>query len=299
MSIPQAIRALLQQEDLNFLLTNRLPRATLTRLMGWFSRIERPWLAALSIKAWQFFSPLDLSEAQKSHFKSVQECFTRALKPGARPIDAAPGVLVSPCDALLGAHGQVRHGELFQAKGFAYRLEELIPDAELARSYEGCDYATLRLTASMYHRFHAPADAQVRKVTYIAGDTWNVNPIALRRVAKLFCKNERAVIECALEAAGPAHPILTLVPVAAILVASIRLHCIDALLHVDYRGPRVWPCAAPVRRGEELGWFEHGSTILVFAPAGYRLLAGWQLGSRVNMGQGLFATTACETPSDR
>ena len=100
-------------------------------------------------------------------------------------------------------------------------------DPQLVRLYRNGQYATLRLTPSMYHRFHAPYDCIVDKVTYISGDTWNVNPIALNRVAKLFCKNERAVICTMLRPFGIT---VTLVPVAAILVASIRLHFLDVLL---------------------------------------------------------------------
>ena len=120
----------------------------------------------------------------------------------------------------------------------------------------------------MYHRFHAPSDCRIEQVDFISGDTWNVNPIALKRIEKLFCKNERAVIRTRL-ATGEA---LTLVPVAAILVASIRLHFLDRLLNADTSGPVVFPCDVNVRKGEELGWFEHGSTIIVLAPEKFRVL---------------------------
>ena len=116
----------------------------------------------------------------------------------------------------------------------------------------------------MYHRFHAPHDGRIEHVTYLSGDTWNVNPIALKRVERLFCRNERAVIRLRLDAGG--QP-LALVPVAAILVASIRLHFLDVLLHLRYRGPATrCPATRRVAKGQELGWFEHGSTIIVFAP---------------------------------
>ena len=137
-------------------------------------------------------------------------------------------------------------------------------------------YVTLRLTSSMYHRFHAPHDCRVERVTYISGDTWNVNPIALQRVEKLFCKNERAVIETRLAATGD---LLTLVPVAAILVASIRLHCLDVPLNLGHRGPNVIPCTAAYRKGDEMGWFEHGSTIVVLAPETLSLSSNVQTGT--------------------
>jgi len=191
--------------------------------------------------------------------------------------------LISPCDGLVGACGPIARGTVLQAKGFPYSLSELMSDAGLAEQYEGGHYATLRLTSSMYHRFHAPADCRVEQVNYISGDTWNVNPIALKRVARLFCKNERAVIRCRIASGA----LLTLVPVAAILVASIRLRFLDVLLHLRYRGPHVIPCDAPLQRGEEMGWFEHGSTIIVLAPPGIRLAEGVIEGARVQMGRPL------------
>lgn len=277
------IARLVQHEDLNFLLTNRIPRRLATRLMGWWSRIEQPWLCRGSIAVWRLFSDLDLSEAKHTRFNSLHECFTRELKAGARPIDPRPNVAVSPCDGLVGASGRVTKGLLLQAKGFPYSLMDLLADQELVDYYEGCQYLTIRLTSSMYHRFHAPEDCRVERVTYISGDTWNVNPIALKRVEALFTKNERAVLRCRLPDGG----LLTLVPVAAILVASIRLRFLDVRLHMGYRGPNVIPCDATAHRGEEMGWFEHGSTIIVFMPPGGCLAEGIEEGMRLRMGQAL------------
>jgi phosphatidylserine decarboxylase len=284
MTAKSFIARLVENEDFNFLLTNRIPRRQLTRFMGWWSRIEQPWVCSASIAIWRLFSDLDLSEAKSARFKSLHDCFTRELKDGARPIDPRPNHLISPCDGLVGACGRVSLGSVLQAKGFPYTVTDLFADAALARYYEGGQYATLRLTSSMYHRFHAPADCQVEQITYISGDTWNVNPIALKRVARLFCRNERAVIRCRLAASGG---ILTLVPVAAILVASIRLRFLDVLLHLRYRGPNVIPCDATLQRGEEMGWFEHGSTIIVFAPPGLSLADGVEEGALVRMGEPL------------
>jgi phosphatidylserine decarboxylase len=136
----------------------------------------------------------------------------------------------------------------------------------------------------MYHRFHAPHDCRVEQVSYISGDTWNVNPIALRRVENLFCKNERAVLRAKLAATG--HTV-TLVPIAAVLVASIRLHFLDVLLSLKYRGPNVMRCDVPVSKGQELGWFQHGSTIIVFAPDGFTLCDNVREGERIRVGQPL------------
>jgi phosphatidylserine decarboxylase len=280
----KTLRRLVLNEDLNFLLTNRVPRALLTRFMGWFSQIRNPLVCRASIAVWRLFTDLDLSEASAQRFASLHDCFTRELVAGARPIDPDPATLTSPCDAIVGACGSAEGTQLFQAKGFPYAMDELFGTTQDVSPFRDGVYVTLRLTSSMYHRFHAPHDCEVEHVTYLSGDTWNVNPIALARVERLFCRNERAVLRARLSQGG--HPI-ALVPVAAILVASIRLHFLDVLLHLRYRGPHELPCQARFAKGEEMGWFQHGSTIIVFAPRGFSLCDGLAPGARIRMGQAL------------
>jgi phosphatidylserine decarboxylase len=283
MTVKSLIATFTQQEDLNFLLTNRVPRAALTRFMGWFSKIEQPLIRDLSIACWRLFSDLDLSEARKTSFKSLHDCFTRELRPGLRPPDPDPSIVVSPCDAIIGAFGAIADTELFQVKGAGYSLLDLLGDPALVDTHRNGRFITLRLTSSMYHRFHAPHDCRIERVTFISGDTWNVNPIALKRIEKLFCKNERAVIRAHL-ASGEA---LTLVPVAAILVASIRLHFLDVLLNAQSRGPTVFPCDVGVRKGDELGWFEHGSTIIVLVPDHFEFCDNVKDSARIHAGEPL------------
>lgn len=282
----------LLQEDLNFLLTNRVPRQMVTRLMGKFSKIRHPWVCRLSIRIWRMFTDLDLSEAKKQTFESLHDCFTRELLPGARPVDADPQILTSPCDAIVGASGIVQSGVVFQAKGFPYRIDDLFGQSGRAAPFEGGTYVTLRLTSSMYHRFHAPCDGLVEHISYLSGDTWNVNPIALKRVERLFCRNERALIRMRLPDGTP----FALVPVAAILVASIRLHFLNLLLHLRWPGPNEIPCQHPVVKGEEMGWFEHGSTIIVFAPPGFAPAPGIEAGQRIRMGQPLMKFPSIQHP---
>jgi len=279
------LQKIMQHEDINFLLTNRIPRQLLTRFMGWFSKIETPLVRDLSIAAWKTFSDLDLSEAKKTAaaFTSLNDCFTRELKDGARPIAASMNIITSPSDGIVGMCGTIEGAELIQAKGFPYTLHDLMGNQEWVDAYRDGQYITLRLTATMYHRFHAPYDCTVNQVNYISGDTWNVNPIALERVEKLFCKNERAVIRCTL----PSRHVITLVPVAAVLVASIRLHFLNVLLHLKYRGPNMMQCDAKLRKGQEMGWFQHGSTIIIFAPAGFTLCENIKTGATIRMGEPL------------
>ena len=287
MNMRQTIKNLLNQEDLNFLLTNRLPRQAATRFMGWFSKIENPLVRSASIGIWKFFSDLDLSEAKKQQFKSMHDCFTRELKDGARSVDQNPGVMSSPVDAIVGASGPIHGTQVFQAKGFPYTLEDLIGPDEDVEPWRDGTFVTLRLTSSMYHRFHAPYACTVDKVRYFSGDTWNVNPIALKRVEKLFCKNERAFISTRLQGGACDGQRVALVPVAAILVASIRLHFLDVLFHLKYSGPKAAACDASFDKGQEMGWFQHGSTVIILAARGFSLCDGLQQGSGVRMGQAL------------
>jgi phosphatidylserine decarboxylase len=283
MTIRGLISVLSQQEDLNFLLTNRIPRAAVTRFMGWFSKIEQPLIRDFSIACWRLFSDLDLTEARRTSFKSLHDCFTRELRPGLRPPDPDPSLVVSPCDGIIGAFGAIADTELFQVKGAPYSLLDLLGDPALVEAHRNGRFITLRLTSSMYHRFHAPQDCRIEQVTFISGDTWNVNPIALKRIERLFCKNERAVIRTRLEG----DEILTLVPVAAILVASIRLHFLDVVLNAQTCGPVFFPCDVRVRKGDELGWFEHGSTIILLAPDQFEFCDNVVEGARIFAGQSL------------
>ena len=172
-----ALLQLLRQERLNFLITNRIPRRTLTLFMGWFAKIERPWVAVPSIGIWRRFADLRLDEAKKERFDSVHDCFIRELKPGARPVDPEPAILTSPCDGIVGACGRIDGVRVFQAKGYPYSLPEFLGEGDLAAQFAEGTYATIRITSSMYHRFHAPVDCWIYRVDYISGDTWNVNPI--------------------------------------------------------------------------------------------------------------------------
>ncbi|MGB7098586.1 MAG: archaetidylserine decarboxylase [Xanthobacteraceae bacterium] len=284
MTVRSALMRVFAQEDINFLLTNRIPRRLLTEFIGWFSRIEQPLIRDLSIGVWRLFSDLDLREAKTTQFRSMHDCFTRELKEGTRPIDSRADILVSPCDAIVGACGTIAGTELYQAKGFPYTLEDLLCDRALVDAHRDGRYATLRLTSSMYHRFHAPHDCRIREVVYLSGDTWNVNPIALRRIERLFCKNERAVVPLTLAARSER---VTLVAVAAILVASIRLNFLNVILNLRHRGLNVIGCDASFRKGDELGRFEHGSTIIVFTPHAFALCDGVHEGAMIRVGEPL------------
>lgn len=273
-------------EELNFLLTNRVPRRTLTQIAGWYSRIESPALTRVSLAVWSFFGgDLQLEESETSEFRSVQACFTRKLRPNARPIERDTDVLVSPCDAVVGAMGRINGSTLLQAKGLSYSLQELLQDDVLAARHIGGTYVTLRLRSNMYHRFHAPCDATLKRVRFISGDTWNVNAIAVKRIERLFCRNERAVVE--FESHDPTLT-LTLVPVAAILVASIRVLAIPYPFNQLDNGSALVECNTELARGQEVGYFENGSTIIALVSGEFEPNPTVREGDVIRMGQPLF-----------
>ena len=288
MTLKSAVSKLTQIEQLNFLITNRIPRRYMTLFMGWFSRIENPLVSYLSITLWRFFADdLNLEESRQQKFKSMHECFTRELKDGVRPVNRSKEIITSPCDAIVGACGKIKGNEIYQAKGFPYTLYDLLNSTELTEKYRDGSFVTLRLQSSMYHHFHAPCDCNINQLTYISGDTWNVNPVALKRVEKLFCKNERAIINLNLDNTELS---ITLVPVAAILVASMRFKCLSTTLDLKYKGPNIIPCNASYLKGENMGNFQQGSTIIVFANKPFKLHESITEGQRINLGEALFRT---------
>lgn len=270
-------------EGLNFALTNLIPRRTASRLVGWLSRIEQPLVRDVLLQAFRFFCEPDLDEARKRSFTSLRDCFVRELVSGARPIDPRESILTSPCDAIVGACGRIERGTLMQVKGSAYPLAELLRDPALAAAHDGGLYATLRLTAGMYHRFHAPHRCRMVSVAHIAGDAWNVNPPTLSRVARVYCRNERAILQLRLDDDSR----VTLVPVAAILVAGIRLHEVALPSDRTHRDPWIRSCDVAFGKGAEMGWFEHGSTIVVLTGPGFSLSERASLGTMIRMGEAL------------
>jgi phosphatidylserine decarboxylase len=288
MTIRRTLMKLAGNDWLNFVLTNRIPRRLAGRCVGWISHSENRLVCAVSLWVWRCFTDLDLSDAETTRFCSMHACFTRNLKPGARVIDPDPGVQVSPCDGIVGAFGRIENGRMMQVKGMDYTLAELLDDAGDAAELEGSTFVTLRLTSAMYHRFHAPYDCRVERVRHVFGDCWNVNPPTLRRVARLFCRNERVVVRASC-AGGQT---LTLVAVAAILVSGIRLEFLQLNAQGGHPIHQTYPCHADVAKGDKMGWFEHGSTIVMIVPDGWSMVETLREGARIRMGQPLFRLTA-------
>jgi phosphatidylserine decarboxylase len=294
MTLPSFIERVLQQETVNFFVTNRIPRRLLTRLVGWFSRLEQPLVRDLSIGVLTLFAgDLRLDEARTTTFASLHDCFVRELKDGARPLHPDPRVLVSPCDGIVGAFGRIDGTELLQVKGSRYSLGELLGEGAAIDRYRDGHYVTLRLTSNMYHRFHAPCACRVDGATYIPGDVWNVNPIALKRIPRLYCRNERLAIDLRVGGAGES---LTLVAVGAVLVGSIHPTFAGRPLPDPRPGVTPIPCGRSFRKGDELGYFHYGSTIVVIAGRGLAIDDHVRAGSVLRTGEPLLRA-ACVTAS--
>jgi phosphatidylserine decarboxylase len=280
------------RDEFAFAAGNWLPRRTMTRFMHWLARRQERWLVQGLIWLWQHVGGLDLSESADQQFATLNECFTRRLRPGARTLDPDQGAVLSPCDGIIMACGRVCEGLVLQAKRHVFSLDELLNDVELSAHYRSGSWVTLRLTPDMYHRFHAPASGRIVRVDWFPGDLWNVHPPAVRRVPRLYCRNERAVIRLASDHFG----LISLVPVAAIMVGSLRVRGIDPLLGSDSPGPATLkPTDGTdfVERGQEMGWFEQGSTIIVLLPESIALDPDLHPGERMLMGARL-GLSRCE-----
>jgi phosphatidylserine decarboxylase len=265
-----------------------VPRNLVSRLFGRVARIESPravprWL----IQTWITKFRVDVTEAERppEDYRSLLEFFTRALKPGARPVDSAPDALVSPVDGALGAMGAIDGDTLFQAKGMNYSAAALLGSSEAARAFEGGSFFTVYLSPRDYHRIHSPADGTITRVLYEPGTLWPVNPPSVRRIPSLFAVNERVTLWIET-AQGP----LALVLVGATNVGSMRLAFTDFTTN---RGkPRqALDLAAPVKKGDHVATFELGSTIVLLCPRGVALERMWE-NAKVRVGQKVARVTA-------
>jgi phosphatidylserine decarboxylase len=263
-----------------------LPKAALSRAMGIAARSPLP--AAAHQTAARLFArgfDVDLQEAELplSAYSSFQDFFTRRLKPGARPIAAGANEIVSPVDAMVCATGRTAGGSL-QAKGRGYSVAALLGDPLDARPFEEGECITLYLSPRDYHRIHAPLDGQIEGYSYIPGKLFPVFTASVRAIPNLFCVNER-LITFLSTAAGR----VAVVKVGATCVGRIRASYDDVVGHSG-RGPtrRRYDRILPIAKGEEIGVFELGSTVIVlFEPGKVSLDPSLAPGTKVKMGQAI------------
>jgi phosphatidylserine decarboxylase len=264
-----------------------LPRSALSRAVGALTRWRAPrTVREAAMKAFARRYGIDLGECPGlDAYGTFGEFFARPLRPGLRPIAAGERVVVSPVDGAVSEAGVAEGGTLVQAKGISYSAAALLADAELARRLEGGAYATLYLSPRDYHRIHFPLGGNVLGWRYVPGVLWPVNPASVRTVPGLFTVNERLVTVMDTPAGACA-----VVAVGATVVGRVRAYYDPTIPCTNLRGGRParrdYEAPIPADKGQELGAFEMGSTvILLFERGRVRLDERVVAGARVRVGE--------------
>lgn len=251
-----------------------LPHHLLSRLMLRFTRIRARWVREPFIRFFVGRFAPDLSEAQEpdpfayQHFNAF---FTRALRPDARPLPPASdrSTLVSPVDGAVSQADAIAGDRMIQAKGREYTATALLGgDVERAARYQGGDFTTLYLAPRDYHRIHMPVDGALERMVYVPGRLFSVNEASARHVPGLFARNERVV--CHFQT--PVGP-MAMVLVGAMFVGSMETVWAGTVTPARERDLRAWDYGETgdsprLARGEEMGRFNMGSTVILLFGAG-------------------------------
>lgn len=264
-----------------------LPQRLLSNLARRVSHNRLPWFKNSFIRTFSRLFRVDLDEARSGNpadYPHFDAFFTRALKPGIRPLPAVPEVLVSPCDGTVSQRGEVTGGRIFQAKGKSFSPGELLADPGLAASFDNGRFITLYLSPRDYHRVHMPIDGRLVREVHVPGRLFSVSERSTRSVPRLFARNERLVMEFET-GEGP----LCVVMIAAMLVSGIETVWREGIYALPRHPSELSvPPDRTLRRGDELGRFHWGSTVILLRPAGS---APWRPelrpGTRVRMGQAI------------
>jgi len=270
-----------------------LPQHAISRLVGWLGRLEQPWARTALVRGFMAMFRVDMSEAAEPDplaYDSFNAFFTRALKPDARPMPEASAALACPVDGRVSQCTDVEDGQLFQAKGFRYDLGRLLGGAVPEGLQDG-SFATIYLAPYDYHRIHAPADGRLVEMRYLPGALFSVNGATVSAVPRLFARNER--VACLFET--------DFGPMAVVLVGALNVGSIETTWAGEvapgpdrqaafWRYPQDGPGSVRLARGEELGRFNFGSTVIVILPQdGPRFAPGISAGRKVRLGETLAA----------
>ena len=264
-----------------------LPRNSFNRLCGLFADAQLPrFLLTLLIRlfSWKYGVKLDEASKQVSEYGNFNEFFTRKLLPDARTLDPDKESVVSPVDGILGESGNINYEVLIQAKGLEYRLADLLKDSEKSQFYEGGIFITIYLAPYNYHRIHSMVSGDVREFCYIPGDLWTVSPLGVHHVPELFARNERLITyfqsdkgECALVKIGA-----TVVGRIRVVYHDIISNRTGAVFQKDILIPPL-----RVERGDEVGLFELGSTVICLFPPGQIELNELKINQEILLGQAI------------
>ena len=274
-----------------------LPKQALTSFAGFVASPRRGWITTEIIRRFVAKYGVNMAEALDSDitsYASFNDFFTRALKPGARPLAEAD--LICPVDGAISQFGAIEHDQIFQAKGHHYSTTALVGgDAALAAQFQDGSFATLYLSPKDYHRIHLPADGRLLRMIHVPGDLFSVNPTTARGVPGLFARNERVV--CVFESARePSTQQFVLVLVGATIVGSMATvwhGVVNAPRVADVREWQYADAAVPVqlKQGEEMGRFLLGSTVVMLFPkssgASLQFNPAWAPGRLIRLGEAM------------
>ena len=272
------------------LLQYLLPKQAITTFAGFVASRQRGWVTTALIRWFVGKYAVNMSEAANADitsYLSFNDFFTRALKPGARPLASADWIC--PVDGAISQFGRIEADQIFQAKGHHYSSTALVGgDAALAMQFQHGSFATIYLSPRDYHRIHMPCDGRLLRMIYVPGDLFSVNPVTARGVPGLFARNERLV--CVFDTP---HGAMVLTLVGATIVGSMATVWHGVVNRSRQGTLREWHYAdatppVALKKGDEMGRFLLGSTVVLLFPAGpLQFHPDWQAGRPVQLGQAM------------
>lgn len=245
-----------------------MPKHFISRMVGKLAAAKAGGLTTALIKLFIKQYKIDMTEAKypdPAHYKTFNEFFTRPLKEGIRPLAEESDIIAHPVDGAISQLGDVVDGQIIQAKGHDYSLQALLGGKEEDTApFLGGKFATIYLAPKDYHRIHMPVDGTLSKMIYVPGDLFSVNPLTAQNVPNLFARNERVVAIFETEI-GP----LAMVLVGATIVASIETIWAGTVTPpagkdvFSWNYPTTGDNAITLKKGEEMGRFKLGSTVIL------------------------------------
>lgn len=277
------------KKNLYYVLLWLLPKNIASAFVGFLVSLNLPktWTAWL-IKGFIKVFGVNVAESKHpiEHFKSLQQFFIRELNDNARPINQEENSIVSPADGVISQEGVITNGKLIQAKGRTYSVLDLVKDQALADTFADGHFFTLYLSPKDYHRFHMPLASTISETIFVPGALWPVNRWAVDNVENLFAVNERTITKAHCQATG--LPFLV-IAVGACMVGKIELNYLPTLKSNPWPG-RFIPSGEQqiiMGKGQELGKFMFGSTIILLFSPGFNLDVNVTLPQKIQMGEKL------------
>ncbi len=241
-----------------------LPKNLLTVFIGKLANCHFPkFIVKFIIRIFVRIYHVNTQEVEPSDFTCFNEFFIRKLRAECRPIDSSACKIVSPVDGKIGAYGEIVDGTLFQAKGLTYSLEDLVAKAEYAVKFQGGTYITIYLSPRDYHRIHTPVEGTIQEGYYVPGSLFPVHPFAVNNIKNLFAVNERLLTLLYHPKIGD----VAVIKVGATVVGKIKVVYDNTLESIHKPSPiHRYYNNIPIVKGQELGRFEMGSTVILLFP---------------------------------